>query len=916
MPNFPYLEGDTEFPHIGNVDVYKYRNEIDYERFTPTQMYVTLCDVPWDMGEAHIGARTISGIGNVVHFGTKAERDAWFAAIPDSKCHRFETKYKELHRDGYIDVPVPFDMCARFNYLMVEYSLFANDDSPLMYEGDDGVRKWFWFVREVEMLAPNTTRLHLMDDAWQTWIYDVNISGMMLERGHAPLFEVKATEFLQNPIGKCTNLLTEDVNYGTISQVKHVDTLVFNEADMMACVATSANPTVAWGTKNAGTWKTPAGHHYTANGQPSYYVFAMEVADLNQFLTNIDVSVPQFKQTVKGVFFASERLLTLGNPFTFASTTCYPVASNRVYLDFVELGTAQFGYDSRYSDLAKLYTSPYAHIEITDENGNVDIVRVEDTPGYLDVSAMLSIAYPFVTLDAHVIGAGGMVGTTVTYRNVTSHDFEIAGQWYETLRTWEVPTFAVVLDPSTEYDYSTHFDRAQAKLDYQKAYANAEAGAVASRDNAYDVADTVKANADASATTARANENASSDMAKANADASANTAYTNSVNLATAAKGNADDSADLITDNATLATTANTALTNASNASADRSLNNTTSYNFDMYDTTNAITNATATSQIQAQEQQAAISAGAGAASAAVGAVASAATGNIAGAISTAINGLIGAGSTLASADVAIHLTQAEAAIAVLNNQYKSEAATDKTDADTQNQKTTANSMLTAQNALTSGQAANASATAKGNALRTQQADNAASTLTQSTELSNNANRNTVEKANALATYTTVTGNNAATRTTARGNAKRTYDTAMANAERDMLNSEDRIENGISQAALREPFTFGEFSNGQSAATKPMALFANIVTQSKAAISAAGDEFLRYGYALDRYWEFDGNWCIGKYFTYWKVRDFWVSNLAVPDMYMDRLRFFLFGGVTIWRRPEDIGKHTIYENWS
>ena len=31
-----------------------------------------------DMGEAHIGARTISGIGNVAYFGSKENRDAWF----------------------------------------------------------------------------------------------------------------------------------------------------------------------------------------------------------------------------------------------------------------------------------------------------------------------------------------------------------------------------------------------------------------------------------------------------------------------------------------------------------------------------------------------------------------------------------------------------------------------------------------------------------------------------------------------------------------------------------------------------------------------------------------------------------------------------------------------------------------------
>ena len=96
MPDFPHMDSSQEFPHARNVNVYKFDNEFDYSRYDYDQMKITVCTVPWDMGEAHIGARTISGIGNVVYFGSKANRDAWFAAIPNNECFRFETKYKKL----------------------------------------------------------------------------------------------------------------------------------------------------------------------------------------------------------------------------------------------------------------------------------------------------------------------------------------------------------------------------------------------------------------------------------------------------------------------------------------------------------------------------------------------------------------------------------------------------------------------------------------------------------------------------------------------------------------------------------------------------------------------------------------------------------------------------------------------------
>lgn len=827
MVKYNFLEhNESDFPHIANVDVFKFDNGFDYDRFNDIQMSLQVCSVPWDVGEAHIGARTISGIGNVVYFETKEERDAWFDAIPDSECYRFETKYKELHRDMVIDVPIPYDMCAKHNYLVVKYNLFANDDSPIMYEGSDGLREWFWFIREVEFVAPNTTRLHLLDDAFQTWIYDINISGMILERGHAPLFAMKADTYLKNPIANNEYLLTEDVNFGEATQVSHIGSLVFNDSDMYACIATSANPQGSWGAKGDGTWNVPASAYYTVQGQPSVYVFAVSVLNLNGFLANITSDYPQFKQTIQGIFFASAKLVSLGSSFTFASTTCYQVNAARKQFDFMKLDKTQFGYQSKYADIAKLYTYPYAHIEVSDENGNIDIVKIEDTSGKIDVSAALSIAYPFVSLQAHLLGVGGNAKANISFRNISKHSFSIQGQWYDTLRSWSIPTFAVVLSPAKENDYSTHFDRVQQVNDY---------------------------------TTAKTNADASADTMKANADASADTMKTN-----------ADASADLVTDNALLTTTANSAITNISNGSASDTLDTTRDYNFQVMDTDNAVINTTATSTIQAAEEQAAVATASAAASGVVGAIASAATGNVAGAVSSAVNGIIGGVSTIANTAIEVNLTSTKAQIATQSNIDHAELATDKTSQDVSTQQATATSMTTAQNTLTSGTAANTSATQKANATRSQ----------------------TTQKANALRDQTTM----------------------KANALRDANNSQAAIDNSVKQAALREPSIFGDFSNGESATTKPMAMFANIVTQSKSAIASAGDEFLRYGYMLDRQWDFDGNWNVGKYFTYWKLKDFWVYNLNVPDMYMDKIRFFLFGGVTVWRKPEYIGKVSVYDN--
>ena len=783
MAEFNYLNSNSDFPKIGNVNVYKYDNEFDYSRYDYTQMTLQICTVPWDMGEAHIGNRTISGIGNVVYFGSKENRDKWFNAIPDNECYRFETKFKELHKDLFIDVPIPYDMCAKHNYLRVTYNLFANDDSPVIYEGVDGLREWYWFIREVEFLAPNTTRLVLLPDAFQTWIYDITVQGMVLERGHAPMFAMRADEYLQNPIENNTYLLTEDVNFSDSYQTKHIDACVLNSNDVYACIATTANPRADFGTKAGEDWHTPAAAAYEKSGVPSTYVFALKPENLYTFLENVNVNIPQFKQTIQAVFFVSTDLIRLYTSFTFAGVTCYDVISERKTLDFVDLEKSQFGYDSKYADMAKLYTFPYARIAITDENGNTDYIRIEDTTGKIDVSAMVSLSYPFLTIDTHLLGVGGNEQVSVTYRNIDENDFTIFGNWYEYIYSWNIPTFAVVLDPSIEYDYSSYFDRKQARIDYYAQW-----------DNVYDLADTQSANADL--------------------QVSANSSTTAAANAAAQTQSNS------------------TLGVNTGNATGDAI----------------AIT-ASALSTIAANEMQGSVAAAGSAINGVAGAITGAVTGNPAGAITSAVNGIVGAVSTVASTNIANGLTATQASITANTNYAHANVANTKTETDVAAQIGAANSITAAQNSLTSGSTANSVATQKGNADRS---------------------------ANAAA---------------------------------------DAITNGIKQAALRAPFMYGSAANGESAATKPLALFAQVQTQDKASISAAGDHFARYGYAYDKQWNFTGNWNIGKYFTYWKLKDFWVTNLNVPDMYMDRLRFFLFGGVTVWRKPEFIGKINIYDNF-
>lgn len=838
MPKFPHLD-DPVFPDLGNVDVYKYKNEFDYSRYDHAQMHIMLCSVPWDMGEAHIGARTISGIGNVVWFETEAKRDAWFAAIPDNKCIRLDTKYKELHRDNQIMLPIPFDVACEYNYIMVEYEPFANHDSLIQYETLQGLNKWFWFIREVEFVSPNTTRVHLMNDAFQTFMYRILLGGMILERGHAPLFAIDADTYLENPVDNTELLYCEDVNYGDVPRVAASNAVhVFNE-ETYACIACTANPeSSAWGTKSAGTWQTPAGHMYNENGAPAYRIFAMDAANLHAFLTNVDNGFPQFKQTIKGVFFAPKELVTIADSFTFAGTTCYNVRTTQATFELLELDKAAFRYPARYADLAKLYMWPYACIEVTDENGNMVEIRVEDTSGTIDLKSTLSLAFPVINIQAVLSGVGRAASRTISFTNIGKKSFSFGGNWYKALMEWDIPIFGVFQDAGTHNDYATHFDRVQRKVEYDNALTNA-----------------LEAN---------------------------QTAYDNGVILADLAHDTSYNNAECMEDVAELSYAAGSGsydvftTTDNANINAIRDIDKRVN-NANTTQSNNLIDNTT-NNQIDYTIQSGSISAASGAINAATGAIASAVSNptpaGAAGAIAGVVGGIVNAGATMAQANASVNLSQAQAAA--------------NTNANTQ-RNTTANTAIDD----------------KATQARTV---NTTKNTTNKSVLENGTKFNTDNiKLNADLAQAAQYGQGGGVL----DNTKTTQDDI---AELNKDTAESAVSNSIKQADLEAPQEFGIWANMGNATSKPLMVCANVVTQALGAISRAGDEFLRYGYYYNRQWEFDGNWNIGRYFTYWKLADFWVRGLNVPDMYVDKLRFFLYGGVTVWRRPEDIGNVSIYDN--
>lgn len=158
---------------------------------------------------------------------------------------------------------------------------------------------------------------------------------------------------------------------------------------------------------------------------------------------------------------------------------------------------------------------------------------------------------------------------------------------------------------------------------------------------------------------------------------------------------------------------------------------------------------------------------------------------------------------------------------------------------------------------------------------------------------------------------TKVAANNAAVMCTNAANTKATGD---ANANRAYATATDAISAALDQAGVAAPAQFGAGANGQSSATAPRALFAQVVTQRECDIMNAASAFARYGYALMREFGME-RMQVMRHFTYWKCAEVWCrGNGNALEGAQGAIKDILIRGVTVWSKPEEIGRVSIYDN--
>ena len=470
MAVFPFFQSNlSDYPSMNGLDGQSYKDTFDYSKYQRPAV-LRLLSVPWKADYA-----------DVVRFADETARDSWLSQH-DGLTVEYSTPWLRIPAQS-VNVPLPYERAAHFNYLYV--------DIPQMpVDGSTDPTRLCYFIRSVRYAAPSTTTLELELDFWQTYGYRMEVSSLMLERGHAPMYRTTVDEFLSDPINNNGYLLAQDVNYSTGSErVASVDHRDIGAGDKWLLLALPITPTdlanVGTGSASSSTPPTysdtadrngyqlnVSGYNWAANGY-SYanatlpassglssdhrtldgcvlYACAYDLG-ASAALASMALTAPQILAAARYIAIVPSSLINYENlpPITLFSATFWVVKANpQVDVESFELTRENINLPDYAADIAKLYTSPYTRLVIQDQEGRGFEVRIEDIAGNaLDFNIDVALSSAALLWNIEAVNVGTDSAESITWKildgQITStlYGSDLAAHMIE----WDVPTYSVTL---------------------------------------------------------------------------------------------------------------------------------------------------------------------------------------------------------------------------------------------------------------------------------------------------------------------------------------------------------------------------------------------------------------------------------------------------------------------------------------
>lgn len=272
-------------------------------------------------------------------------------------------KVTYIRKDKYIVVDDCYDNLIKFNYCMYQNENFSN--------------KWYYaFIVGIEWLSPNSTKMYIKTDVWQTYQFDITFLSSFVEREH-----IAVADDLPG-----ANLINEGLETG--EYIENASTSI-EGLNPNYVIAYARNPNEGGG--DSGTFLYKGCY---VNGIPSglYYW----VGHAAQLLAQLKL-MQDYSDDIKAVFtvpsvailgFGGYSLAQLENQSTTVGGWIHDeLASTGREFTLNSTPTTLNGYSPRN---AKLRQYPYVYLGFTPTSGDQAIFRYEDftsgTPSFKLVS--------------------------------------------------------------------------------------------------------------------------------------------------------------------------------------------------------------------------------------------------------------------------------------------------------------------------------------------------------------------------------------------------------------------------------------------------------------------------------------------------------------------------------------------------
>ena len=320
----------------------------------PPNNEVILLDVPLEIDNK-----------NQLTFSTPNLQFQYFRFLEGARSY---DKVTYVRKDNYIVIDDCFDNLIHFNYVMYQNENFSN--------------KWYYaFIVKIEWLSPNSTRVYIKTDVWQTYQFDIQYFSSFIDREHCAV-----SDDLPG-----ANLVNEGLETGEF--IENASTSI-DGLNPNYVIAYGRNPTD--GGVDSGTFTYPVGCY--VNGIPSglYYWVGHWPQLLNEIAT---INNKGFGDDIKAIFTVpSVAILGLGSYSLATLENQNATVGSWIYSGLDSAGreftlnstpTTLNGYTPRNQ---KLRQYPYCYLGFTPSNGEQTIFRYEDftngTPSFKLISEM------------------------------------------------------------------------------------------------------------------------------------------------------------------------------------------------------------------------------------------------------------------------------------------------------------------------------------------------------------------------------------------------------------------------------------------------------------------------------------------------------------------------------------------------